>query len=215
MSSPIEKQYISPNCVLSLQGFSEETGEQNTPIMTVLTQAKCQIIGYNQSLEGGLSFLEHLLQATSKYTQGLLSGLTHPWESNEENDYISLQKLPGKNRHLLIWQKVKGQIDDQLEVELSTIQLFDLLDAIDQFYSDEYTLPSLQDELKPLSRRYRQSEVSVVEQSTPATLGLISFAAAAVLMFMLPNPGKIEDPNLESQATPIETEVIPQEGQEP
>ena len=212
MSNPIERQYLSPNCVLSLQGFTDgDSEETSSSVMSVLTQAKCQIMGSPHSLQGGLTFLENLTKTISSYTQGLLSGLTHPWEPKETDDYIRLQKMTDKNRHLLIWQEKKDNIDQQIEIELSTIQLFDLQDVIDQFCRDENTLPQIQDELKPLSRRYRQSEVTIVEQSTPAALGLVSFSLAALLLFLIPHPTEIKDPNLEPQPTSSEVEVIPPE----
>jgi Domain of unknown function (DUF4335) len=210
MSNPIERQYITPNCTLLLEGFSDSNDEQNSFIMSVLTQAQCQIIGSPHKLKGGITFFEHLTKAISAYTQGLLSGLNHPWEINETSDYIEIKKSEDKNRHLLIWQSEKDNHEDKLEIELSTIQLFDLQDAIDQFYNDEYTLPQIQDELKPLSRRHRQAEVSLVEQSTPAALGFVSFSLAAILMFIIPNPTKIDDPNLKPKPTNNNTQqVIP------
>ncbi|PHV63322.1 DUF4335 domain-containing protein [Cyanobacterium aponinum] len=213
MSSSIERQYMSPNCVLSLQGFSEESDNQEAiSVMSVLTLAKCQIIGNSTTLQGGLTFLEHLLHAVSSYTHDLLSGLNHPVESKDKNDYIYLTNLEDKKRHLLIWQKEKGQTDDQLELELTTVQLFDLLDALDQLYQDPLTLPQLKDEIKPLSRRHRQAEVSFVEQSTPATLGFVGFTLAAIALFFIPNPNNIKDPNQEPQpARETNQQVIPVE----
>jgi hypothetical protein len=212
MSNPIERQYLSPNCILSLQGFSDDDSEQTpSSVMSVLVQAKCQIIGSPHTLQGGLTFLENLTKAISSYTQGLFSGLTHPWEPAETSDYIQIQKMTDKNRHLLIWQEEKDNTDKQIEIELSTIQLFDLQDAIDQFCRDENTLAQIQDEIKPLSRRYRQSEVTIVEQSTPAALGLVSFSLATLLLFFIPYPTEIKDPNLEPQPTSSEVEVIPPE----
>jgi hypothetical protein len=211
MSNPIERQYLTPNCTLLLQGFSDGDSNESLPVMSVLTQAKCQIVGSPHSLQGGLTFFENLAKSISAYTQSLLSGLTHHWESTDNSDYIHIEKNDSKNRHLLIWQENKDSEEQKIEIELTTIQLFDLQDAIDQVYRDEYTLPQLQDELKPLSRRYRQAEISVVEQSTPAALGLVSFSLAAILLFLIPHPSKIEDPNLEPAPVNTESEVIPEE----
>ena len=118
MSNPIERQYLSPNCILSLQGFPDnDHQETSSPVMSVLTQAKCQIIGAPQSLQGGLAFLDHLTKAISSYTQELLSGLTHPWEATDNGDYIELKKMTDKNRHLLIWQEEKDNTDKQIKME--------------------------------------------------------------------------------------------------
>ncbi|WP_040467234.1 DUF4335 domain-containing protein [Geminocystis herdmanii] len=210
MSQTIERQYISPNCVLSLQGFSDDNGNDITPVMSVLTQAKCEIVGISTTLSGGLIFIQNLMKAVSAYSQELLSGLSHQEESKGESDYISLSKLPEKNRHLLIWQEKKEDTSNKLEIELSTIQLFDLLDTIDQLCLDKYTLPQLEDTLQPLSSRHRQGEISIIEQSTPLTLGVAGLALATIALFMIPNPTTIEDPNKESKPTPNSPEeVIP------
>ncbi|MGI0479648.1 DUF4335 domain-containing protein [Geminocystis sp. CENA526] len=209
MSQTIERQYISPNCVLSLQGFSDDNSNELTPVMSVLTQAKCQIVNDGTILSGGLTFMQNLMTAVSGYSQELLSGLTHKVELKEETDYISLRKLPEKNRHLLTWQEKKEDTANQLEIELSTIQLFDLLDTIDQLYSDQYTLPQLEDTVKPLSSRHRQGEISIVEQSTPITLGLTGLALATIVLFLIPNPTTVKDPNEEPKPTPNNIEVIP------
>ena len=215
MSNSIERQYLTPNCTLSLQGFSDDDNSENSLVMSVLTQAHCQIVGAPQNLQGGLTFLEHLAKAISNYTQSLLSGLTHHWESTETSDYIHIEKIDDKNRHLLVWQAEKDSDEKKIEIELTTIQLFDLQDAIDQCYRDQYTLPELEDEIPPLSRRYRQAEFSLVEQSTPAALGFVSFSLAAILLFLIPNPSKIEDPNLEPAPVNTEVEVTPEEESKP
>lgn len=213
MSISIERQYMSPNCVLSLQGFTEEDDENgNFATMSVLTLARCQIIGNPTILQGGLTFVEHLLHTVSRYTQDLLTGLNHPLELTDSSDYICLTHLAEKKRHLLVWQEEKDQTDNQLQWELTTVQLFDLLDALDQLYHDPYTLPQLKDEIKPLSRRYRQSDISIVEQSTPATLGFVGFALAAIALFYLPHPKTIKDPNQEPQPVrETNQQVIPPE----
>ena len=208
MSSPLERQYLTPNCTLFLEGFSDvdHYSQDSSSVMSVLTQAKCQIIGTPHILQGGLTFLENLTKAISSYTQGLLSGLVHPEELSQVSDYIKIEKIPEQNRHLLIWKADQNSSEPELKIELSTVQLFDLLDVIDQFCQDKNTLPQIQDKLQPLPRRYRQAETSFVEQSTPATLGLISFSVATVLLFFIPYPQEIENPNLQPPAINNETD---------
>lgn len=212
MSNTIERQYLSPNCILSLQGFSNENNTDGIqPIMSVLTQAQCQIVGNPVILSGGLVFIEHLIKAVSAYAQQFLSGLTHTFEYTDETNYISITKVPEKNRHLLLWQEKKEDTNGQLQVELTTVQFFDLLDTIDQLSVDNNTLPQLQDELQPLSRRYRQGDISLIEQSTPAVMGFFGLTLAAITLFMIPNPTMIKDPNQELKPNNLENknEVIP------
>lgn len=210
MSNSIERQYISPNCILSLQGFSDENNQEVIPVMSVLSQATCQIIGNPTVLNGGLQFIQNLLKAVSLYSQDLLSDLNHPVELNEDSHYITLQRLPDKNRHLLTWQEKKDDTDKQITIELSNIQFFDLLDTLDQLYNDKYTLPQLKDQPSPLSRRYRQRENSIVEQSTPITLGILGLALASMALFFIPNPSTVKDPYQELKPTPDNnTQMIP------
>ena len=213
MSNPIQRQYLSPNCTLFLQGFADADCDQVLPVMSVLTNAKCQIMGLPE-LNGGLAFLTNLMTALSTYTQSLLSGLPHPPVTIDttNSDYIEFEKKDDQNRHrLIIWNGDKVNQEKKVEIELSTIQLFDLQDTIDQLIQDQTTLPQIENPLQPLSRRYRQSEVSLVEQSTPAALGLVSISIVAAIMFIIPHPTKIEDPNLQPQPINNETEVIPSE----
>lgn len=223
MSSLIERVYTSPNCILSLQGFAQEEEENNQKAiatMSVVSLASVQIVGY-PLLQGGLVFLEHLLKATSAYCQEFLSGLPHPVEFGDNNHYIRFSFIQERRRHLLTWQPEKDKPEKQWQLELTTIQLFDLLDTLDQLLKDPYTLPQLQDEVKPLPRHYRRGETNLVEQSAPATLGFVGLAAAAVVLFLIPNPSTIKDPNQEPRPirnnttqpiTPIPLEV-PKPGQ--
>ena len=201
----IQRQYSSPNCMLLLEGFSDEQNSSldGLPVMSVLVNAQCQILGCEEKLGGGKSFFEHLVKVVSAYAQEFLSGIHHPGKMEEDSDLISLQKLPDKNRHLLIWQESKDKEDNKVEIELTTVQLFDLVETVDQFLADNLTLPELSWELQPVSRRYRQVEESLVKQSTPAALGIASLALAAIALFFIPTPSEVKDPNKE--------ELLPQE----
>ena len=213
MSISVQRQYSSPNCILSLQGFTDEdngSGE-GMPVMTVLTLAQCQIVGNPNVLTGGLTLIQNLVKAVSAYSQEMLSGIDHSSETVDDSDYIAIGKLPNKNRHKLLWQEKKDQTEPQIEMELTTVQLFDLLETVDQLFADRNTLPQLEDQLQPLSRRHRRAEQSMVEQSTPATVGIASLALAAIALFLIPYPTEIKDPNLEPKVTPQTTETVPED----
>ncbi len=214
MSTSVQRQYLSPNCILSLEGFSEDQqGDgQVAPVMTILTSVQCQFIGIPSVLSGGLNFLQNLIAVVSAYSQEKLSGLTHPLELSGEEDYITLDKLSEKNRYQLIWQETKGNTETQKEIELSAVQLFDLQETLDQLCADKNTLPQLKDDLQPLSRRYRNSEQSFIEQSTPATVGITGLVVAAIALFMIPNPAEIKNPNLEPRNIPSPLEETIPEG---
>lgn len=198
MTSSIQRNYSSPNCMLFLEGFSDDSSSvsDGLPILSVLSTVQCQIIGCEPKLTGGKDFLVNLIKAVSIYAQGLLSGVNAPLENETDTNIIHLKKITAQNRHLLVWQENK---ENKVQLELTTVQLFDLLEAIDQFCADSRTLPDLTFELKPVSRRYRQAEESLVKQSTPAALGLAGFALAAIALFLIPVPSEIKDPSLQDQ----------------
>jgi hypothetical protein len=199
MTVQLQRNYSSPNCLLFLQGFSDDSADSSdgVPILSVLITAQCQIIGCEQKLSGGKDFLVNLIKAVSVYAQSFLSGVHHPHETESNAHLIHLEKLAQKNRHLLLWQENKENKENKVELELTTVQLFDLVEAIDQFLADPRTLPDLSLDLHPVSRRYRQVEENLIQQSTPAALGLAGFVLAAIAIFLMPIPSEVKDPRLE------------------
>lgn len=212
MTMQLQSQYLSPNCQIFLEGFNDSANPADAlPVMSVLFSARCEIVGLQPPLTGGKDFFEHLIKAVSLYAQEFLSGVTHPLDNNYETDLIRLEKIPDKNRHLLVWQATKNDEENKIELELTTVQLFDLVDAIDQFLADSRTLPGLTCDLQPVSRRYRQKSESLVQQSTPAALGIASFALAAIALFLIPTPSTIKNPNEQiSKPSQNTTETVPE-----
>ena len=84
------------------------------------------------------------------------------------------------------------QIDQKTElsakVDLTTVQLFDLVEAIDQFFADTQTLPELSLQLTPISKRYVKSAEPLAKRSLPAVVGVSSLALAAMAFFLVPVP---------------------------
>ncbi|MEO9125045.1 MAG: DUF4335 domain-containing protein, partial [Microcoleus sp.] len=74
-------------------------------------------------------------------------------------------------------------------VDLTTVQLFDLVEAIDQFFADTQTLPELSLQLTPISKRYIKSAEPLAKRSLPAVVGVSSLALAAMAFFLVPVPG--------------------------
>ena len=203
----IQRQYSLPNCTLILEGLSETTGgipSEIRPILTILVNAECRLAGYTgPALSGGRDFFESLVTAVSNYAQGILSGVPH--QQHLETDRIPLVQLRrnGQNLHRLIVQPQNLNNFSQgitapplqtnpIEVDLSTVQLFDLVEAVDQFFADSQTLPSLKLQLAPVEKRFAKSDEDLVKQAAPAALGLSSLALAAIALFFVPIP-KPED----------------------
>jgi Domain of unknown function (DUF4335) len=191
-----KRQYSSPNCNLILEGV-EDSDAENADIlsgqspMSTITNAECYLLQSNQKLSGGNVFLTNLARATSNYAQGFLSGLFSADKSDHitlEYPQVSIHKIPGQHLHRLTLEPDPHSGEAKTEIDITTIELFDLVDAIDQLNADRSVLPDMNLELKPVSKRYRQPEQPLTQRLTPVAIGLSSLAIAAGALFMLPIP---------------------------
>jgi hypothetical protein len=190
----IQRQYSLPNCTLILEGMSEGSSNEARPLMSILANAECHFVGHKQPLIGGRDFFESLVAAVSQYAQEFLSGV-RPVAIKKSN-LIELHKA-GEGIHRLSYSSPEdGQRNGappQTELNLNTVQLFDLVEAIDQFLADSQTLPDLSLNLAPVSRRYVRASEPVAKRAIPAFLGASSLAAAAAIFFLIPSP-KVQEP---------------------
>lgn len=214
-----KRQYSQPNCNLVLEGI-EDASAENVDIldgqspMSILINAECNFLNSNQKLSGGSVFLENLSRAVSNYAQGFLSGLPQPIAQTSEYPQVSLSKVDDQRHlHRLTFEPEPGEAESKTEIRLTTVELFDLVDAIDQLYLDRTTLPDINLELKSVSKRYRKPEEPLVERLTPVVIGLTSLAMAAGAFFVIPPPTIDVD---KSEPTPINqtTETIPEDKSE-
>ncbi len=207
----IQRKYSLPNCTLLLEGLSNSLSPSDAsdprPVLSILVNAQCQFMGIDQKLQGGRDFLENLAKTVSEYAQGYLSGIPHPVYSQVQEDKISLEGVSGEHLHRLIWYP-GTQSEKPVEILLTTIQLFDLVESIDQFFADSRTLPDLTLQLQPISRRYRPPDEPLAQRAVPATLGIASLVVAAFALFFIPSP-EITEP--EPQLSPPPTETSPSE----
>ncbi|AFY39495.1 hypothetical protein Lepto7376_3269 [[Leptolyngbya] sp. PCC 7376] len=187
----ILRQYSLPNCTLILEGFDDGTGD-SLQTLAVLSNVECRFLSSRQVLNGGKVFFDHLVQAVSEYAQGLLSGMQHPIdpEGTIENGQVLIETIEPSNVHRVLWQQGETTPSDQSnsEVHLTTAELFDLTEAIDQFLADGLTLPNFVLPLTPLSKRYSIPEQSLAERVTPPLIGVSSFALTAFALFFAPVP---------------------------
>jgi hypothetical protein len=212
----IQRQYSSPNCSLILEGLSDEIAPSDTtdarPLLSILVNAECQFVGIDRKLHGGRVFLENLIKAVSAYAQECLSGVRHPQEREENSDRVCLEKIQGTNLHSLTWQPSAETNEQPVELELTTVQVFDLVEAVDRLVADSRTLPDLSLKLQPVSRRYRQSEEPLSQRAVPATMGAIGLALTGFIFFFLPIP-EVRKPEPKPQTSP--TETVPETQQSP
>ncbi len=202
----IKREYILPNCTLTLSGMSEDSSASEsgseTPVMNSILSAECNFIGLDRSLSGEKDFFETLTETVSAYAQECLSGLRHPRSTAKDKpNSIEIERVENKNLHRLSWRSAEKE---PVEIELTTIQLFDLVEAIDQFFDDRLTIPDRKLELQPLSKRYRVSDEPLAKRTAPAAFGLTSLAVAGLVLFITPIPEKERSPIVDPQPTPTE-----------
>ena len=206
-----KRQYILPNCNLILEGL-EDDDPQNVdildgkPPMSILINAECHLLKSNQKLSGGRVFLANLSRAVSNYAQEFLSGLPQAVDNSVEYPKIAISPVADHNLlHRLTFEPESGSGETKIEVDLSTVELFDLIDAVDRFYLDRSTLPDMTLDLRSVSRRYRKPEQPLTERLTPVAVGFTSLAVAAGALFLIPPP-KTAPPESAPVAPVIKTE---------
>ncbi len=241
----IQRQYSLPNCRLVLEGWGDDPqGTANfmdtRPIMTILVNAECHIVGQEKPLSGGREFLEHLVLSVNQYAQQVLSGVPHQTvQANGVVPLVSLQTLEHSLHRLTVRLpqdeaekltateksvekdtagdappdvsegKPGANLDMQRQIDLSTVQLFDLVEAIDQLVADAQTLPDIYLDLTPVPRRRAVSQEPKANRVLPAALGISGLAIAAVALFFVPIPEfELTDPEAETIEETTEGAVI-------
>ncbi|MEB3225998.1 MAG: DUF4335 domain-containing protein [Synechococcus sp.] len=200
----IRRQYSLPNCTLTLEGFDDGTGK-GLEILAILSNVECRFTTSQKILSGGKVFFDHLVQSVSEYAQGLLSGRRHASASMQTDAQVRLEPLTDHCTHRLHWQPTEGQTVET--VELTTAELFDLTEAIDQFLADGLTLPNFVLPLTPISRRYCVPEESLADRAVPPLVGVSGLALTAFALFFAPVPEPIRVNNDQAN-TGDETEQV-------
>lgn len=196
----IQRQYSLPNCTLILEGLTDTAAAVPSdfrPLMSILVNAECRLSSREQPLTGGREFFESLVTAVSRYTQEFLSGVAHASEGGDRHPLVQLKKIDS-NLHRLIVQSVPGNSPasssvSPIEIDLNTVQLFDLLDAVDQFFADTRTLPDLFLNLTPVSKSEAATHEPAVRRAMPGAVGVSSLAIAAIAFFLVP-PANVRRP---------------------
>jgi hypothetical protein len=194
----IRRQYSLPNCTLVLEGLSDGSAASQLdkrPVLSILMSAECYVTGLGEPLSGGREFFESLVRVVSSYAQEFMSGVHYPDRYGPNLGMVQLHRIDGNLHRLTVLPTETAspsQIDQKTEpsakVDLTTVQLFDLVEAIDQFFADTQTLPELSLQLTPISKRYVKSAEPLAKRSLPAVVGVSSLALAAMAFFLVPVP---------------------------
>jgi hypothetical protein len=202
----IQRQYSLPNCTLVLEGLGDSTivnASDPRPLMSILINAECYLAG--QSVSGGREFFESMIVAVSHYAQELLSGIHRFGLLEDKPQLVHLRRIDANRHRLSVQPSQSGQPVDAAtpgtEIDLTTVQVFDLVEAVDQFFADAQTLPDLSLQLAPLPKRFMRREEPLTKRAVPIAVGVSSVAVAAIACFWIPVP-KINEP----------VDVLPQPG---
>jgi hypothetical protein len=191
----IQRQYQLPNCKLVLEGLadSESYYQQGLDVMSVLIDAQCHFQTQDKQVGGGMEFLQNLVAAASRYAQEFLSQTRSLPSFSDAISAVQLQPVDA-TRHCLLVYPESSQTEESDEensgeqIYLSTLELFDLVEAIDQLLADRLTLPHLSLQLEALPKQYTQRSGETKKQAVPAAIGVASIAIAGTAFLWLPNP---------------------------
>jgi Domain of unknown function (DUF4335) len=211
----INRQFSLPNCVLILEGLSnasEGTAAGSRPELSVLTRFECYFAREKQALVGGLDLLEGLIAATNDSVQSWISGI--PSAQRKRTDAAHRVEIKPANGGFdltvpedLLSQGLSDSSKDPeksgIRLHITAVQLFDLMEAIDQLAADDQTLPTLQTTPRSRSRQETLSGSVLVEKSTPVAIGAASVAVAAAALFFMPIPKVPEPKELEASPSPL------------
>ncbi len=186
----LQRQYSLPNCTLILEGLSDTGGQgqgEMRPVMSLLINAECHLPGQENPLVGGREFFESLVTAVSLYAQEFLSGVHLPRHTySDRPSFVRLERLDRAHHRLIVEKDLNNPNSEERVIDLTTVQLFDLVEAIDQFVADTQTLPFWSLNLSPVPKRYARSGEPLAKQVVPASIGVSGLALAAIAFFSLP-----------------------------
>ncbi len=191
----IQRQYSLPNCKLVLQGLSETGGTPNLnqeQVLSILMSVECYIQGQEPPLTGGRDFFESLVRQVSSYAQEFFSGISSPRHPSDRSELVQLQKIDVNLHRLMLsdgnYTPNSTEPKPGRTIDLTTVQLFDLVEAIDQFFADSMTLPNFSLAVRPVSRRQAKVGEPIAQKVLPATVGMSGLALAALALFFVPIP---------------------------
>ncbi len=216
----LQREYSLPNCKLVVAGIAEEKQSPVTsavanagrPPLSIVTQVECHLSGMESPIIGGRELLENLASTVSQYAQEILSGIPHPQPgsaSGSNATSVKIERLTADKHRLTVMPAASHGNGAQpseasaqpIQVDLPTVYLFDLVEAVDQFLTDRQTLPSLSFTPTSVSRRYARTHEPMSKRVVPAAVGLVGLVAASTALFFLPVPERRPEPAAEN-ATP-------------
>ena len=197
----LQRNYTLPNCTLTLEGMSDPSqGMTPGAPMTILVNAVCQFLGQKEPLSGGSDFFNSLVNTANSYAQEQLSGIR---SQLSQQGLVQMKRLDSGLHEVSIYKDDQAGEEPARRTELSTVQLFDLVEAIDQFLADGTALPEMKLAIAPLSKRDVPSQEPLAQRVVAPALGATGLAIAAAALFALPSP-EITRP-IDGETTQVES----------
>jgi hypothetical protein len=203
----LQRRYNLPNCILVLEGLNDSTlAAGQSQSLNILLNVECRITGHSTPLSGGKEFFTNLVTAVSFYAQECLSGIPRPQDKTigQTTPLVQLKPLAADLHQLRILPETSAptnptasapgagpgasEVDRGQTINLTTVQLFDLVEAIDQFFADPLTLPDLTLPLSPVAKRDVPNQEPIGQRVAAPTLGAVGLALAAAAFFFSPVP---------------------------
>lgn len=197
----LQRTYSLPSCTLLIEGIST-SGD----VLSILTSFGCRFNHHPEPIVGGLELLTALVKVVGAYAQALKTNtaLTIP------EARVSLQpESPYLHLLSVSLNEADANNPQQLQVKLTTIQLFDLMEGLDRLCCDPTTLPEVK--LVTEISDYR-SQSALTNQALPAIAGVISLAIAATVLYFIPTPKPQPKP---AQTVPTQTQPLPKDSTPP
>ena len=215
----IQRQFSLPNCVLILEGFNVDGTSSSRPLLSTLTHFECHFGSEAKIIKGGRDLLNILAERVHSQAQSLLSGIQTKTTSSTADTSLSLHPVDSGNYQLkiagsLLQDSADSNSSEDLDLKLNSVQLFDLVEALDQLMEDQQTLPDLSLQLRPLSRKEAKSPEAVTQKFVPFSLGVVSLALVAAVSFVMPIPEVLKPapPAGENNSESVNDSPVPLEG---
>lgn len=183
----MQRLYQLPNCQLVVEGFSDVSASDRPEALRIVTAVECRFPLQGQILQGNRDWLTQLLEVVRSGAQRWVSGVERP-ETRLQREQVQLQpteagavltsRLPDREPQVLT---------------LSTVELFDLTEAVDQLLADPMTLPDLSLSIDPLPRREVPPEAPLTERAVAPAAGVAVLVAASAIFYGM-TPPKVKLP---------------------
>ncbi|MEE3717061.1 DUF4335 domain-containing protein [Tumidithrix elongata RA019] len=197
----VQRTYNLPNCTLLIEGI----GSGGEGVVSMMTNFEFRFPHCQERIVGGRDLMNALMISVNLYTQALQSGDLVSLSNDKikiapEGKFLHKLQLPASEATALNAQP--------FQIQLNTVQLFDLVEGIDQLCFDKQVVPDLTLSLDTEAYRAKPQPAAKL---FPAFAGVASLAIAATVLYFVPVPTPAPKPErvVPAQTTPLSTPLPP------